>query len=112
MVHSFPTRRSSYLLAEFGVVFLMFTIGLEFSLARLFHMRRLVFGLGGAQVLLTMVALGGVLIAFGMSWEPAVALAAALAVSSTAIVIRMRSEEHTSELQSLMRISYAVFFLK
>ncbi len=84
-------------LAEFGVVFLMFTIGLEFSLARLFHMRRLVFGLGGAQVLLTMVGLGGVLIAFGMSWEPAVALAAALAVSSTAIVIRMLSDRMETE---------------
>ena len=46
------------MVAEFGVVFLLFSLGLEFSLARLLAMRRLVFGLGGGQVLICTAALG------------------------------------------------------
>lgn len=83
-------------LAEFGVVFLMFSIGLEFSLARLRAMRRTVFGLGLAQVVGTIVVtMVPVLIAgslLPLSWEATFALGAALAMSSTAIVSKMLAE--------------------
>ena len=84
-------------LAEFGVVFLMFTLGLEFSLPRLVQMRGLVFGLGAAQVLLTMVVLAPLAIALGATWQAAVVLAGALAMSSTAIVIRLLVERLETE---------------
>src|SRR3954464_14040845 len=80
-------------LGEFGVVFLMFVIGLEFNLAKLRAMRSHVFGLGLFQVLLTMgaVSLGSLFLAalapglWHMGWQTALALACALAMSSTAI---------------------------
>ena len=79
-------------LAEFGVVFLMFSVGLEFSLGTLYRMRRLVFGLGLAQVMLTISGAVGVLVLAGFDWKPALVLGGALAMSSTAIVARMLSE--------------------
>jgi CPA2 family monovalent cation:H+ antiporter-2 len=90
-------------LAEFGVVFLMFVIGLEFNLPKLRSVGRLVLGLGFSQVLLTLLApllgnavLGWVLmrvgIHWGLSWQGALALGAALVMSSTAIVARMMAE--------------------
>lgn len=79
-------------LAEFGVVFLMFTIGLEFSLPRLFSMKRLVFGLGLAQVLVTMLVMWLLAEAFGVSWRSAIALGGALAMSSTAIASKLLVE--------------------
>src|SRR5712671_6808214 len=79
-------------LAEFGVVFLMFSIGLEFSLSKLSSMRRLVFGLGLAQVGAS-VALGALAaLASGASWQAGVALGGVLAMSSTAIVSRLLAE--------------------
>jgi len=87
-------------LAEFGIVFLMFTIGLEFSLPRLVAMRTLVLGLGGAQVLVTVLA--ATLIAFAVgaspmsaspiSWQACLVLGCALAMSSTAILAKTLSE--------------------
>jgi len=79
-------------LAEFGVVFLMFSIGLEFSLTRLTAMKRTVFGLGGAQVLATMLLVGGVAWLFGLDWRAGLALGGVLAMSSTAIVSKMLVE--------------------
>jgi monovalent cation:H+ antiporter-2, CPA2 family len=79
-------------LGEFGVVFLMFSIGLEFSLAKLFQLRRAVFGLGLAQVLLTLVAVVLVSAIAGSSWQAALALGGAIAMSSTAIVLRVLAE--------------------
>ena len=75
-------------LAEFGVVFLLFSLGLEFSLSRLLAMRRLVFGLGGGQVLICTAAFMAV--GLGLALDPGVALlmAAVLALSSTAVVTR------------------------
>jgi CPA2 family monovalent cation:H+ antiporter-2 len=86
-------------LAEFGIVFLMFTLGLEFSLPRLRAMRGLVFGVGGLQVLLTssMVLLAG--LAFGLDWRSGLVLGGALAMSSTAMVGKLLVERH--ELESL-----------
>lgn len=83
-------------LAEIGVVFLMFSIGLEFSLPKLRAMRSLVFGLGGLQVGLTIlvVVLGALATqAFHeMSWQAGLALGGAMAMSSTAMVMRLASD--------------------
>ena len=79
-------------LAEFGVVFLMFSIGLEFSLARLMSMRRIVFGLGGLQVVLTLGVVASVSIGIGLSWQAGMALGGALAMSSTAILTKLLAE--------------------
>ncbi|MEC5159145.1 monovalent cation:H+ antiporter-2, CPA2 family [Janthinobacterium sp. CG_23.3] len=87
-------------LAEFGVVFLMFSIGLEFSLPKFMAMRRIVFGLGMAQVVTTIAAtmLLGWLVAgqlpryIHLSWQVSFALGGALAMSSTAIVSKMLTE--------------------
>jgi len=79
-------------LAEFGVVFLMFSIGLEFSLARLMAMKRTVFGLGGAQVLCSLLVVIGLAMLFGSSWRAGLALGGVLAMSSTAIVSKMLVE--------------------
>ncbi|HYI87222.1 MAG TPA: cation:proton antiporter, partial [Burkholderiales bacterium] len=79
-------------LAEFGVVFLMFSIGLEFSLTKLKTMRRLVFGLGGAQVAGTIaLAVGGAAL-LGAPWQAGLALGGILAMSSTAIVSKLMVE--------------------
>ena len=66
-----PDAEGTRHLAEFGVVFLMFTIGLEFSLPRLFSMKRLVFGLGLAQVVLTMLFILLFAALVGMPWRVA-----------------------------------------
>ena len=79
-------------LAELGVVFLLFSLGLEFSLPKMLKLRRVVFGLGSLQVLCCAIALGGLLYGFGMSFSGAFLLGAGLALSSTAIV----SKELTS----------------
>ncbi len=64
-----PDTEGTRHLAEFGVVFLMFSIGLEFSLARLMAMKRTVFGLGGAQVIVTILAVMGCVAVFGLGWR-------------------------------------------
>ena len=87
-------------LGEFGVVFLMFVIGLEFNLPKLRSMHRHVFGLGLLQVALTIVlATGGSLFLaslaptlWKMEWQTALALSGAIAMSSTAIVVKLLSE--------------------
>src|SRR5437762_6951845 len=79
-------------LAEFGVVFLMFSIGLEFSLAKLFQLRRAVFGLGFSQVLLTLGAVLAAASFAGAPWQAALAVGGAIAMSSTAMVLRMLTE--------------------
>ncbi len=79
-------------LAELGVVFLMFSIGLEFSLTRLKTMRMAVFGLGGLQVALTMFLVMALALAIGLPWETGLALGGVLAMSSTAIVSKLLSE--------------------
>ncbi|MDR2332822.1 MAG: monovalent cation:proton antiporter-2 (CPA2) family protein [Burkholderiaceae bacterium] len=93
-------------LGEFGVVFLMFAIGLEFSLPKLRAMRKFVFGLGFAQVVLCMLlSFAGMMLLsrfFGrvwdMSWQTAVALSGTFVMSSTAIVVKMMAER--AELES------------
>jgi CPA2 family monovalent cation:H+ antiporter-2 len=109
-----PDSGQTRYLAEFGVVFLMFSIGLEFSLPRLKSMRRIVFGLGGAQVLLTigLTLAVGVLIGghFGIGPAGAFALGAALAMSSTAIVMKMLSERVQLDTEHGKRIVGVLLF--
>ncbi|KPH02182.1 sodium:proton antiporter [Pseudomonas sp. RIT-PI-q] len=73
-------------LAELGVVFLLFSLGLEFSLSKMLALRRVVFGLGSLQVLSTGLLLGAILMLLGMATTPALLLGAGLSLSSTAIV--------------------------
>ncbi|WP_019582516.1 cation:proton antiporter [Pseudomonas mandelii] len=73
-------------LAELGVVFLLFSLGLEFSLSKMLALRQVVFGLGSLQVLGSGILLGALLMLFGMPIIPALLLGAGLALSSTAIV--------------------------
>lgn len=83
-------------LAEFGVVFLMFSIGLEFNLQKLRAMRSIVFGLGLSQVILTMLLTipAAMLLnwIYPLSWQAALALGGALSMSSTAIVTKLLSD--------------------
>lgn len=80
-------------IAELGVVFLLFLIGLELSLQRLITMRRLVFGLGTLQVLTGTAALGGLLAWSGQEPRTAIILGASLSLSSTAIVLELLSNQ-------------------
>ncbi len=79
-------------LAEFGVVFLMFSIGLEFSLPKLHAMKRVVFGLGLLQVLVTLLLVMGAMMALGLSWQLGLALGGVFAMSSTAVITKLLSE--------------------
>ncbi|MCZ8092523.1 MAG: monovalent cation:proton antiporter-2 (CPA2) family protein [Acidovorax sp.] len=105
-------------LGEFGVVFLMFAIGLEFSLPKLRAMRRQVFGLGLMQVLLTMavVAGGGILLSYAvggiwdMGWQTALALSGVLAMSSTAIVVKLMAERAELESEHGRRVMGILLF--
>jgi monovalent cation:H+ antiporter-2, CPA2 family len=80
-------------IAELGVVFLLFLIGLELSFQRLLAMRRLVFGLGGLQVLVTGTVLAAVAMEAGQTATNAVILGASLSLSSTAIVLELLSNQ-------------------
>ena len=105
-------------LAEFGVVFLMFVIGLEFSLPKLRAMRRHVFGLGLAQVVCTMVlaALASFLLglalpsAWGLSWQAALTMGGIMAMSSTAIVIKLMAERLELESEHGKRVMGVLLF--
>ncbi len=80
-------------IAELGVVFLLFLIGLELTLHRLLTMRRLVFGLGGLQVLITTALLAGAAAWFGQDPSQAIIIGACLSLSSTAIVLELLSNQ-------------------
>jgi monovalent cation:proton antiporter-2 (CPA2) family protein len=98
-------------LASLGVVFLLFMIGLELSPERLWSMRRLVFGLGGAQVLATTVVITLAALAAGNTPQAAILLGSCLALSSTAVVVHTLTErgEFTS---TLGRDSFAVLLFQ
>ncbi len=108
-------------LAEFGIVFLMFVIGLEFNLPKLKSMRRLVFGLGSSQVVVTILAavVGNAVLAWGFSlagrswglgWQSAVALGGALAMSSTAIVVKLMADRLELETEHGRRVMGVLLF--
>lgn len=105
-------------LAEFGVVFLMFAIGLEFNLPKLRAMRRHVFGLGLLQVLLTMMltVLGAFLLnwllpsLWDIRWQTALALSGVMAMSSTAIVVKLMAERLELESEHGKRVMGILLF--
>jgi len=98
-------------LAELGVVFLLFLIGLELSFERLMTMRRLVIGLGGLQVVVTIAAFTAITHAVGVALDGAIIIAAALSLSSTAIVIQLLSEQKRMGSQT-GRASFAILLLQ
>jgi CPA2 family monovalent cation:H+ antiporter-2 len=79
-------------LGEFGIVFLMFSVGLEFSLPKLVSMRRAVFGLGAAQVITTTALVLIIAVWAGVSWRAGLVLGGMLAMSSTAILAKLLAE--------------------
>ncbi|MFZ3581389.1 cation:proton antiporter [Loktanella sp. DJP18] len=79
--------------AEFGVVMMLFLVGLELEPQKLWAMRGRLLGLGGGQVALTMLAVMGAGVAFGLPWTVALAAGAVLALSSTAIVLQTLTEK-------------------
>ncbi len=89
---SFPDTRPVQTLAEAGVLFLLFMIGLELSADRLWTLRRWVFGAGGAQVLGCSLVIGGIAAAFGNGQSSSLVLGLVLALSSTAVVMQLLSE--------------------
>ena len=93
-----PESEAIHLLAEAGLVFLLFTIGLEISIPHLLAMRHAVLGFGSAQVLLTTLAVMAIAWWSGIRWEGALVVGGALALSSTAIVAKQLTEQ--LELQS------------
>ncbi len=108
-------------LAEFGVVFLMFVIGLEFNLPKLKSMRKLVFGLGLAQVLLTILGTvaGHFLLdwlssftsrPWELSWRGSIVLAGAMAMSSTAIVMKLMADRLELESEHGKRVIGVLLF--
>ena len=88
-----PDSPGTRYLAEFGVVFLMFSIGLEFSLPQLMAMRRIVVGFGGLQVISAMALVMLVAWATGLAWQTGLVMGGVLAMSSTAIVSKFLSEQ-------------------
>ena len=95
--HAFGWIQNSHALeqiAEIGVVFLLFTIGLEVSIPRLISMRGIVFGIGTVQVLVSTISTLALGMWMGLSWQAAFAVGGALAISSTAIVIKQLTEQN------------------
>ncbi len=105
-----PHTQTLHFLAEFGVVLLLFTIGLEFSLGKLWTLRKHVFGLGAAQVLVTAVI--GALLAWALGLAPGAAfvVGGALALSSTAVVSRELSRrEELGQPHGRLSIAILIF---
>jgi CPA2 family monovalent cation:H+ antiporter-2 len=88
----FEHPESMQVFAELGIVFLLFSLGLEFSLPKMLAMRHLVFGVGLGQMVLTTLVFMGLGVAFGLSIKAALVVGAMVALSSTAIVIKQTSD--------------------
>jgi glutathione-regulated potassium-efflux system protein KefB len=101
----------SLALSEFGVVMLLFIIGLELSPARLWLMRRQVFGVGALQVALSAVVISAALLLLGLGWKAIAVLAIGLALSSTAVGLQLLAER--KELASAHgRLTFAVLLFQ
>ncbi|MFC3121891.1 cation:proton antiporter domain-containing protein [Agaribacter flavus] len=99
-----------HLVAEVGIVFLLFTLGLEFSLAKMVAMRHLVFGVGAGQMLLTTAVFAAIAILMGQDFAAAIVIGGMLALSSTAIVIKTISEKaQLNTSRSQLAISVLLF---
>ncbi|RDD34491.1 K(+)/H(+) antiporter [Wolbachia endosymbiont of Cylisticus convexus] len=97
--------------AEFGVVFLLFIIGLELTFERLIAMRMHVFGFGSLQVIVTMIAIWCIALAFGVSTNMAAIIGGGLTLSSTAIVLQVLQEKG-SQASQVGRLSIAVLLMQ
>lgn len=97
--------------AEFGVVMMLFLIGLELEPARVWRMRAPIIGLGGLQVAVTTLAIGGIGLALGCTWQAAIAVGLTLALSSTAIVLQTLKEKGLSSTAG-GRSAFAVLLLQ
>jgi CPA2 family monovalent cation:H+ antiporter-2 len=91
---TFDDPRSGAALAEAGIIVLLFLLGLELSLQRLWQLRRFVLGIGLVQVVLTTLAIGVIVRALGGVPPAGIILGACLALSSTAIVMQLLIEQH------------------
>ena len=100
-----------HIIAELGVVFLLFAIGLELSLTRLRAMQRIFFGLGGLQVLVSAVVIGSIAYFWGLSGRAAIVIGVALALSSTAVVVQLLVERGAFALP-VGRTSFAILLLQ
>ncbi len=98
-------------IAEFGIIFLMFIIGLELSLDRLRSMRKHVFGFGGGQMLITAGLCAAFFIGFGGDHATAIVIGGGLALSSTAIVLQVIQEQGEKSSQ-VGRLSLAILILQ
>ena len=106
-----PNGAATQALANIGVVFLLFTLGLDFLWARMVAMRREVFGLGAAQMLVVGVAVAALLQLLAVTWAPAAVVGGAVAMSSTAIVLQQLTDQ--SELNRTHgRLSFAVLLFQ
>ena len=102
---------STMAVSELGVVMLLFVIGLELSPARLWVMRRQVFGAGGLQVALSALVLGGVAAAMGLGWKTDLVIGLGLALSSTAVGLQILAER--KELTTgYGRLAFAILLLQ
>jgi CPA2 family monovalent cation:H+ antiporter-2 len=88
----FPESKTTHLLAELGVVFLLFTLGLEFSWPRMVAMRREVFGLGSLQVFGTAGIVAVIAHAFGLPWAQSIVIGGVVAMSSTVLIVQQLNE--------------------
>ncbi len=106
----FTSPDDMHLAAEVGIVFLLFSLGLEFSLAKMVAMRSLVFGVGAGQMLLTTAVFAAIGIALGQSIATSIIIGASLALSSTAIVIKTIDEQGKLNTQrSQLAVSILLF---
>ena len=80
--------------AEFGVVMMLFLVGLELEPTHLWKMRKQIFGVGSMQIVFSALAIAGIIMAFGMGWQTAIAIGLILAMSSTAIVLQSLNERN------------------
>ena len=110
-IFTFPSGEGVSMLAELGVLFLMFMIGLELSAARLWAMRRWVFGAGTAQVILSAALIGGALTLYGESSQTALILGLVLSLSSTAVVMQLMTQQHSTT-TPLGKAAFAVLMLQ
>jgi len=109
---TFPNNDNVAMLAELGVLFLMFMIGLELSAARLWAMRRWVFGTGSAQVLLCAALIGGAAyLLLGQRLDAALVLGLVLSLSSTAVVMQLLAENQRTA-SPLGQAAFAVLMLQ
>jgi CPA2 family monovalent cation:H+ antiporter-2 len=88
----FPESETTHLLAELGVVFLLFTLGLEFSWPRMVALRREVFGLGSLQVFGTTAVVAPIAHMFGLAWPQSIVIGGVVAMSSTVLIVPLLAE--------------------